>query len=223
MNTNVPSKISTFDFFAKFIPGCFIIYAVSRLTKDSLLQIDKIAPWFYYIFIFSLCYISGIIWNYIIETITNKILNLRGNSKWLASTLEKHKNENEIKQLFGDRKDLINSIIKNPKADEEIIKDYYFTAYYYVMRNNYRDAISHIESQVALLRNSFIPLVIVGTVIQEHNTICIFLPLLLISLLSFFIIKYIIIKLQKKIYALIWEDYIYIKRTIDSEKVSGNI
>lgn len=109
-----------------------------------------------------------------------------------------------------------------PKDPHNYVKNKYYEAYYYVATHPINSSISVMESQVAFMRNMFIPVLIITTCLKSYFpefgdnccikficiAFCITLPIATCCR-------------QNKIYERVWEDYIYLKY-LEQENIKRN-
>ena len=102
----------------------------------------------------------------------------------------------------------IRSFGKARNADDIDLLHLYYKCYYYVMKNTYSNAISVLEGQVALLRNTLPIFLLWGIIMVCKGNCCIGLIMIFFAFLLLFAMFY----RQFKIYELVRDDCKYLSR-----------
>lgn len=235
---DISSKFSIYDILAMIIPGCIIIAFISicihfHLDNEETIIIfnnpvkivcikyikDLSALQLFTLFI--IAYFIGLINNWMNDGIFR---GFRNNPEAIENSLNQVLYENNITYTFNyrgyiytyqtrERKNLwkITKVIirRFPKqSPANFIMQNYYHIYYKLAKQRLLGNIPQIESQVALLRNTIVPLSILIVMLiinNSHLNFIIYILLLLSDILLFFVM----IQRQNKIYNMIWESGYY--------------
>ncbi len=231
MNNTIVSKISLYDTLSMLVPGSIIIWGISKLCSfcDELFSLDK-DNWFYIFLFIVFSYVIGLVYSCVMDYLW-QFLGLRNNAIEIKCALIKNKIQPEQRILMN-----MCNITGNNN-----IKDVYYEAYTFVQKNTYRNVIDVIENQIAFLRNMlliipymalcFSPYEIISLCPKCRNFFELHLSSLHISHNTFYylvlfatsfsiILFFAIQEKQKKLYSIVWEDYIYLKR-IESKRIDS--
>ncbi len=212
MKETFTSKLSLYDILSMVIPGAFLTLFIDRLFN---MTINKWAENWINTFIFLiLSYFLGIISYRIVEILLNKesLKEIRCNH--IEDIIPN--NKKVLLEVKRKVKEEFKCSIPN-KAGENILYQYYY-AYYYVLRHTNRGGVINIvESQISFLK-SMTMVFIVGAICcvlsilnsnADYNNFL--LILIFVSFVfSVFVILFIIGYMQRKVYSIVWEEYLFL-------------
>lgn len=221
---DLSSKLSFYDFLAMFLTGVIISVAVfpyDLFFGSSSSFCCKMASQVNWgpVFFFILCYLVGLIWHKLLESILG-ISSLERFGKFLSNCFRsfKRNNPNLISSEYENVYKRTNCAENNSNEDSRL-NDYYM-AYYKLMFSKNLGNIPILEAQEAFVRDIILPLIIIGI---SYYTKCIsnvfnhffngncfwFGAMPIIMAIILFFVHY---PLQKKIYHLVWEGEKYFDR-----------
>jgi len=148
-----------------------------------------------------------------IESALIQILRENGNMNLKTIVGSIYDNSKESRPcLFGLIVKTIEAIVCNwvlcraPKRHDSVVSSYY-KAYYALSKENLLGSVPLVENQVALLRNSIIPTIILFcSFYRTMPECCVYIPIILVIL-----IFVIMVQRQQKVYRMIWESANYYK------------
>lgn len=214
--------IATFWLMSGFMPFYSIIDYCCGYSKITYLIPEFL---FYAIFI-TIAYVLGLINNWIADgifkgfrnnptAIKNELLKVlyTNNScpcKYYINCQTYYRDE--IKPLYTIAKiilkDIGRQILKSPY--DLCINHEYFSSYYHLARLNLLGAVPRLESQVALLRNMILPLILlIVSFCIFKDSYCYKFETLVVSIINLFFLFILMVQRQNKIYYNIWEASIY--------------
>lgn len=234
------SGLSLFDFLAMVIPGGLFLAILGNCTGYIPFVIDETQynKFFIYTIILITSYLVGIIHNQLIELIT---ITCRNNPKCTTSALIQIARKTRQQYLSTLQMLPINKyhFASSPqkkhcfccfftckkKMSQETriyLKSKYYEAYYYVATHSINSSISVMESQVAFMRNMFVPVLIITICLKSYfpefgDNCCI----KFICIIFCITLPIATCCRQNKIYKRVWEDYIYLKY-LEQENIKRN-
>ena len=224
MEKTIVNKMTLYEVIAMVVPGAIIMYCIWLLQMDFwrpfLVQwgyawdVNYLYDVILSIVVFVIADVIGLLNYWIVDGIW-RLLRLRNNPRiikcWLRKYMESMAYTN-LKQLVEDRQTVWgNELTDVCGMNSELVQDIYYEAYTYALKQNARSNVPFLEHQVAMLKGLIVPLSwMVLILFQEQWYNWLLAAGVAVTLVVLAIAR------QKKIIALVFEDYEYEKR-IDND------
>jgi hypothetical protein len=199
---NAFSKVTLYDMLAIFIPGFLLLLLLTFVFNIQLpfAGSDIVSV----ILVFVASYITGLIYHKLMEQLLSGCF--RNSSSAIKTQAEKF-----YEGYNKDRKQ-----DENDKVKKEYSRHEYYKAYYVLMKNNCLNSIPTLEAQVVFIRN-MLPIILLYIIalccsckmcrLPESVNSC---ALAIVLFITEFILIYLMVNIQNKIYSLVWEGAQYL-------------
>ena len=204
---DVSSKLTFYDLLAMLVPGWLIVVGVEfHFGQEIQACVGICSSTFNIPLMLILAYVVGIVWNSMMDFVFCFVRNDITMIQHAFDEGRESKNGfQRLSYIVGASCKLFRHLKCRKSVDDASKLNSYYKCYYYVAKHTYSNAISALEGQVALLRNTII-IVLVGL-----PPLGIFHAIhlrLVFSVLMYFAMVY----RQYRVYELVRDDYKYLSQ-----------